>query len=137
MIRPKAIRYVVGVCTLSFKPSIVRVTGVRALLAAWAALAISSLCNAASGTPTKLTKSLPAKAKARENVPDIIIRRRTLKLLVQIKNEKKKLQTKKVVSIIGIVLTSNHASSSGVMKEAPLAPLITKKYRIAVMQNPP
>ena len=82
---------------------------------------------AASGTPTKFTKSLPANAKASEKVPLRMTIRKMLKLIVQSKMENKMDNPMKSVKRMAEVLASIHAIHSGCMKLAPLAPFMTRK----------
>ena len=82
---------------------------------------------AASGTPTKFTRSFPAKAKASANVPERMMKGKTFMRRSEMQACMMKVVEKKTVKRMSSVLASIQARSSGVMKEAPFAPFITRK----------
>ena len=127
MIKPEMMSQIVGVTTDSLRAPMYSVVGVRAGFAASAEAAIPALCIAAKGTPTKFTKSLPANAKAKANVPAKITIRSTLKFQNQIRIWKTTVIVRKKLHIRVSVFASSHAISAGVMKEAPFAPLTIRK----------
>ena len=85
------------------------------------------LSKAANGTPTKFTKSLPAKAKAKEKVPERITILKILTLKAIIKIWKIMLKPTNMSEAIINVLSLIHATHSGCMKLAFLAPFMIKK----------
>ena len=88
---------------------------------------ILKLSQAAIGTPTKFTKSLPANAKASEKVPARMMILKTLMRKKEMQIWKRIVKPTKSVSKIGYVLALIQSSHSARMKEAPLAPFMTRK----------
>ena len=85
------------------------------------------LSQAARGTPTKLTRSLPAKAKARAKVP---ARMTILKMLTPRRTMSRcstTLRPANSTSRMGRVWALIQARYSGFMKDAPLAPFMIRK----------
>ena len=86
-----------------------------------------TLSRAAKGTPTKFTKSFPAKANASENVPDKMMMRKTLRLKARMQSWKTAEKPISIVRRIVSVLPLIQASHSGRMKLAPAAPFMMRK----------
>ena len=75
----------------------------------------------------KFTRSLPAKAKASENVPVRMMIGKMLMRSAMMSAWKSTVRMAKQPSRSSVVLAPIQEIHSGCMKDAPLAPLITRK----------
>ena len=75
----------------------------------------------------KFTRSLPAKAKASENVPARMMIGKMLMRSAMMSAWKSMVRMAKQPSRSSVVLAPIQEIHSGCMKDAPLAPLITRK----------
>ena len=80
----------------------------------------------ASGTPIKLTKSLPAKAIARAKVPESTITFKILILNTDTSSCETRVKKTKHISISSIECVPIHALAAGGMMVVPFAPLSNK-----------
>ena len=120
--KPERSRKAVGAVEGFKRPPIM-----KALSAAPEACHSFQLSQAASGTPTKFTRSLPAKANARENVPARMMILKMLTRKTVMSTWKSTVRPVKSEKRMTAVLALIHWIHSGRMKLAPLAPFITRK----------
>ena len=97
----------------------------------------SNDCHPATVTPMKLTKSFPAKAIARENVPAKTINFNGFSAKTRCMMKVKIVQTTALIPRIVTVFSPINVRISSLIKLAPFNPLITRKYVIAVIAIPP
>ena len=123
IISPASKRYRVGVWTFPCSEPIKKVFESSPGLAANALYASSP----ARGTPMKFTRSFPAKAMAKANVPTKTINFRIFILTSQFSTCNKIVQPIKLKPMIITELSLINCLASSVMNEAPLAPLMRIK----------
>ena len=97
----------------------------------------SNDCHPATVTPMKLTKSFPAKAIARENVPASTMNFKGFSAKTRCMMKVSMVQTAALIPRMVKVFSPINVRISALMKLAPFNPLITRKYVIAVIAIPP